>query len=59
MYTANAMLADIINDILSWKKEYNIHMTADVIANTNVQTVKLLVMVLQALEDRLMLNLKQ
>ena len=43
MYTANAMLADIINDILSWKKEYNIHMTADVIANTNVQTVKLLV----------------
>ena len=43
MYTDNAILADIANDILSWKNEYSIHITADVIANTNVQAVKLLV----------------
>ena len=43
MYTDNAILADIATDILSWKNEYNIHITADVIANINVQTVKLLV----------------
>ncbi len=43
MYTDNAILADIAKDILSWKNEYNIHMTADVIANINVQMVKLLV----------------
>ena len=43
MYTDNAILADIVKDILSWKNEYNIHITADVIASINVQTVKLLV----------------